>query len=70
MDDKEKGLYKKYNVSRVDGKPMGWCFVLEEKDPRAIPALEAYAISAREVGYQKLYDDLKIVIEKMQGTLK
>jgi hypothetical protein len=40
------GLKHKYNVERVDGKPVGFCFVLEpERDPYARSALRHYAIA-------------------------
>lgn len=41
--DTQRGLYGKYRVEKVNGKPVGECFVLEASDPLAIPALHAYA---------------------------
>jgi hypothetical protein len=43
--DTERGLYGKYRVEKVNGKPVGECFVLEQHDPHAIAALRAYADS-------------------------
>lgn len=30
MSDKTVGLIEKYRVERTDGKPVGWCFVLQD----------------------------------------
>jgi hypothetical protein len=43
--DSERGLYGKYRVEKINGKPVGTCFVLEERDPHAVAALRAYAES-------------------------
>lgn len=43
--DLERGLYAKYRVEKVNGKPVGECFVLEAHDRHAIEALRAYAQS-------------------------
>lgn len=37
-----KGLYKKHNVTRTDGKPMKGYFVIEFKDPLAGIVLQKY----------------------------
>lgn len=58
MTDKATGLIDKYRVERTDGKPVNWCFVLEDKDPLAIPALRAYAEAAKAAGYEALWGDL------------
>lgn len=39
------GLYPKYRVEKLSGKPVGECFVLEADDPHAVAALRAYAES-------------------------
>lgn len=52
------GLTHKYDVRRVDGKPVRWCFVLEDTDPLARVALVAYAEAARLAGYSELADGL------------
>lgn len=48
-DDRKRGLYGKYAISRADGKDPGRCFVLAyDKDPHARAALIAYIESCRE----------------------
>ena len=59
MTTKEAGLIEKYRVERTDGKPVEWAFVLQDTDPLAIPALEAYADAAEAEGYEALADDLR-----------
>ena len=56
--DKSKGLFDKYEVDRNDGKPIKWCFVLEDKDPLAPKVLEMYAMYRRAHGCVALADDL------------
>lgn len=57
-----EGLKHKYNVERVDGKPVGFCFVLEpERDPYAKAALRSYAISVAET-IPELANDLMRVL--------
>lgn len=57
-----EGLKHKYNVERVDGEPVGFCFVLEpERDPYARAALRNYAISVAEA-YPELANDLMRVL--------
>lgn len=56
--DEKRGLYGKYRVEKVNGKPVGECFVLEEHDPLALPALRAYAEAGR-ARYPFLADDLE-----------
>jgi hypothetical protein len=66
MDDTTRGLYRKYNVTRVDGssEPGGkheHCdyFVLDlVHDPYAMAALQAYAIACR-----RDYPDLSASLE-------
>lgn len=57
MSDQDRGLYPKYRVEKLNGKPIGACFVLEESDPFAVQALLAYAAHARPL-YPILADDL------------
>lgn len=50
MPDEIRGLYGKYRIERVDGKPMkpGFRFLLSpENDPAALEALKAYAKSTK-----------------------
>ena len=67
MDDRERGLYGKYNVARSDGSggPGGkhencYYYVLDlDHDPFALPALEAYANACEKDGYVELAADLR-----------
>lgn len=43
--DQARGLYPKYQVIKLNGKPIGTYFVLEEHDPHAVAALRAYVES-------------------------
>ncbi len=63
--DMVDGLYGKYKVARVDGKPIGFCFVLEpEKDPIARTALQTYAEATPN---EQLREDLLAVLEELAG---
>lgn len=55
--DQDRGLYGKYHVEKANGKPVGECFVLEEHDPNALPALRAYA-DATAAAFPQLAADL------------
>jgi hypothetical protein len=64
--DRERGIYPKYMISRLDGssepgKKHEKCryFVLDlDHDPHATPALFSYATSARADGYEQLAGEL------------
>lgn len=57
--DRERGLYGKYRVEKVNGKPTGPVFVLAyATDPHARVALAAYAESCAE-DYPELANDLR-----------
>lgn len=59
VNTKEIGLFEKYHVERVDGKPMpAGCIVLEWKDPNAWPGIAAFSRAVRLAGYLQLSDDL------------
>lgn len=58
IDKLATGAYPKYIISRTDGKPVDRCFVLELRDPLAVPALHAYRDAARAAGYAALAVDL------------
>jgi hypothetical protein len=60
MGSPKEGLTAKYFVSRVDGKPMGWCFVLEESDPATPSALHAYATAIKATHPQLAQDLFKV----------
>lgn len=72
MDDKEQGLYHKFEVARTDGSsgPGGkheqcYYFVLDvDHDPYARPALLAYA-DACEDEYPMLSSDLRSLFRRM-----
>lgn len=68
IHDKEEGFKHKYNVSRVDGKPVGWCFVLDERDPNIPPALRAYADSCEARGYAALAVDLRAKADQLEAN--
>lgn len=67
MGDRRKGLFRKFEVYRVDGSDRpgqkhDGCdyFVLDlTHDPHAIPAILAYAASAEQDGYKHLAADLR-----------
>jgi hypothetical protein len=60
MTGKDVGLFEKYRIERVDGRPIEWAFVLEASDPLALVALEAYAMAADSAGYGQLAADLRV----------
>ena len=65
--DNERGIYKKYNVERLndpEGKHKACAFfVLDlDHDPYAIPALKAYAEACKDE-YPELAKDLEWVLE-------
>lgn len=65
-----KGFYQKYNVTRVDGRPLtSRTFTLAlDTDPFAGHALRAYADAAEEGGeYPELVVDLRNIIEEISG---
>lgn len=46
-----EGYFNKYNVTRVDGKPVGRTFTIEvDRDPFAVAALAAYRNAADDAG--------------------
>jgi hypothetical protein len=71
LPDRERGLYSKYQVRRVDGssepgKKHAKCnyFVLDiDHDPHAAPAIFSYATSARADGYELLAGNLFAMIQ-------
>lgn len=71
MGNKNKGIYNKFRVTRVDGRDIEgqkhfgcFYFVLDTvHDPHAIPALKAYAKSC-ENEYPLLAKDVREVIKK------
>ena len=67
MGDKARGLYKKFYVRRTDGsdakggKHEGCVYYVLDltHDKHAVPAIRAYAESARDDGYDLLANDLE-----------
>ena len=74
MDDRNRGIYRKYFVSRVDGSSgIGekhehcFHFVIDvDHDPFASSALTAYAEACAEE-YPSLADDLKKIVVKIDN---
>lgn len=64
--DTEHGLYGKYRVEKVSGKPVGECFVLAAHDPHAIAALRAYAESCVD-DYTSLATDLSVMADRWEA---
>ncbi|OGP87154.1 MAG: hypothetical protein A2031_08080 [Deltaproteobacteria bacterium RBG_19FT_COMBO_43_11] len=70
MNDKERGIYKKYSVKRLGDKEgkhkKCFYFVIDIKhDKFAVPALRAYA-KACSLEYPSLAKDLRSIIETME----
>lgn len=59
MSSKALGLYAKYNVERVDGKPVDDCFVMELRDANARAALRTYIDAVKKNGYEMLAVDIE-----------
>lgn len=64
-DNKQRGLYEKYKVERVDGKPVGICLVLELKDPNARAGIKAFADAVRGSGYIELANDIEALLSNL-----
>jgi len=63
-DDRNRGLYGKYRVERVDGKPIkgGHCIVMEVGDWNTHAAIHAFADSVELDGYTSLASDLRRLV--------
>ena len=79
MGQRNTGIYEKFKIERTDGESFiggkhDGCdyFVLDiTHDVHAIPALKAYAKSARQDGYEQLADDIEAKIEeRVQSELE
>lgn len=65
-ESKERGLYPKYKVERVDGKPIPHgCIVLEFGDPIARQALQIWALEMSYEGYQQVHADVMKTLEEL-----
>lgn len=77
VDQKQAGLYNKYNVSRVDGRDKeggdrfgAQYFVLDVVfDPAARIAATIYAVVARQMGYEALADDMERAMENFYSQV-
>lgn len=67
MYDDVDGFYQKFNVTRMDGKPMAgpWFVLAYARDPHARAALAAYADSC-EGELPGLARDLRAELDKTQ----
>lgn len=78
MGDRTRGLYGKFIIKRIDGKSHpgekhDGCeyFVLDlTHDPHAAAAIEAYAVSCGDDGYNKLASDLFDIASRLHANLK
>lgn len=68
-DKKTIGLFQKYNVTRTDGTPVSWCFVLGDSDPLAWAPIKLYAMLARRKGYDVLASDLEMRCAEMDKRI-
>lgn len=68
MSEKNRGIYQKYHVERVDGKPIkgGLCVVLEVGDPNTWDALRTFAKTVRNDGYDRLADNLELIVSEQE----
>lgn len=55
----QSGLYKKYSVTRTDGRAVGRCIVLELEDRRTWPALLTWADTVEAEGDVRLATDVR-----------
>ena len=63
-DNKDRGIYGKYRVERVDGKQIDRCIVLELDDPNAWEALLTWADTVAEDGYEALAGDVRAWVDE------
>lgn len=68
-DDKNRGLYEKYSVKRNDGQELGYCLVLEFKDPNAKTAILAYARTMEQEGYVALSRGIEKRLREVKGWI-
>lgn len=66
-DDKTRGLYQKYQVTRTDGQSVGLSVVLEFKDPLARSALLVWAYGMHEAGYETVAADVVATLNAYVG---
>ncbi len=66
VDLKDKGLMQKYNVSRVDGKLMSDCVVLEFKDPIARAGIKAWCDEMDKNGFSMAAHDARRMLAEYE----
>lgn len=66
--NKDKGLYKKYEVTRVDGKPMEGCIVLEFNDKLAREAIHKWSVDMYLAGNTKVFEDVQKELLKYENN--
>lgn len=62
--EKEKGLYQKYKVEKLNGKELGECIVLEFNDPNGREGIKAFAAAVGRAGFVQLERDLNTKLEQ------
>lgn len=68
-DSKTRGLYRKYNVERTDGKPVKEAIVLEFDDPSARVGIRAWVEAVRQDGYGELAEDTIHLLREFEKSL-
>jgi len=63
----KRGVYEKYRVERVDGKPIEWCFVLEIGDLLARQTLREYVRLSAIAGKGNLASDLEALLDEYEA---
>jgi ribosomal protein L37AE/L43A len=66
MRDRNKGMYAKYRVKRLDGKEMDSCIVLELTDPNSWPALRTWADTVEADGYVPLAAEMRAKVDQYE----
>lgn len=70
LPKRERGLYGKYRVERVDGKGIDRCIVLELHDPNSWDALLTWANTVEVDGYVQLAADVRKWVITEQNIAK
>lgn len=69
MEDKSRGLYKKYEVKKVGSpKKQVDAIVLEFDDPIARKGIEAWAVEMRYRGFEKVYAEAMFKLKYYEAT--
>lgn len=64
MADRTAGLEHRYNVERIDGKPVGPGIFLEYDDPNSLPALAVWADTVEADGFAQLASDVRAKVQE------